>query len=77
MAQVTRWCAPLAQVVEVEGKGRGVVAARRFRKGELVCEYAGEMVSHEEAKKREEEYAADSSIGCYMYYFEFKTRKMW
>ena len=63
--------------MEVEGKGRGVVSTRPFRRGELVCEYSGELISHEEAKRREEEYSGNSSIGCYMYYFSFKTKKLW
>lgn len=64
-------------MIEVEGKGRGVVSTRPFRKGEVVCEYSGELISYEEAKKREEEYGRDPSIGCYMYYYEFRTKKLW
>ena len=65
------------KVVEVEGKGRGVVSTRPFSRGELVCEYSGELISHEEAKRREEEYGRDTAIGCYMYYFTHKTSKLW
>ena len=61
----------------MEGKGRGVISTRPFTKGELICEYSGELISHEEAKRREGVYLEDSSIGCYMYYFNFKTRKLW
>ena len=53
-------------------KGRGVFATRHFERGEFVCEYAGDMVSHKAAKRREEAYARDSTIGCYMYFFEHK-----
>lgn len=65
------------KVVEVEGKGRGVVSTRPFKKGELVCEYSGKLITYEEAKKKEEEYSKDSDIGCYMYYFTHKTTKLW
>ena len=40
----------------MEGKGRGVVSTRPFSKGELVCEYSGELISLEEAQRREGEY---------------------
>ena len=60
-------------VVDVEGKGRGMMSTRAFKKGELVCEYSGELISHTEAKRREERYLKDSSIGCYTYYFEYKA----
>ena len=53
------------------------MSTRPFAQGELVCEYSGELISHEEAQKREEEYSKDSSIGCYMYYFTHKNNKLW
>ncbi|XP_075215284.1 SET domain containing 8 [Lycorma delicatula] len=56
-----------------EGKGRGVVATRVFCKGEFVVEYAGELISLDEAKKREQMYAHDQNTGCYMYYFTHKN----
>ena len=64
-------------MIEVEGKGRGVIATRPFTKGELVCEYSGELISQDEARRREDEYAKDSKIGCYMYYFEYKGKRWW
>ncbi|CAG0897954.1 unnamed protein product [Cyprideis torosa] len=54
-------------------KGRGVVALRRFQKGEFVVEYAGELVDMKEAQVREVRYAKDRNKGCYMYYFEDKN----
>ena len=54
-----------------------MVSTRSFSRGELVCEYSGELISYEEAKRREEEYGRDASIGCYMYYFSYKTSKLW
>lgn len=61
----------------MEGKGRGVVSSRPFRKGELICEYSGELISYKEAQRREEQYSEDHSIGCYMYYFSFKGKRLW
>lgn len=63
--------------VEMEGKGRGVIAARPFSSGEFLCEYAGETITDMEAKKREKAYTQDSSIGSYMYYFTHKSMKLW
>ncbi|CAH0388815.1 unnamed protein product [Bemisia tabaci] len=56
--------------VEVfENKGRGVVTTRKFSRGEFVVEYAGELISHDEARRREQFYAQDENTGSYMYYF--------
>lgn len=65
------------QCIDIEGKGKGVVTTRPFTKDELICEYSGELITYEQAKKREEKYEEDSSIGCYMYYFVYKTNKLW
>lgn len=62
------------EVRSIEGKGRAVFSTRLFKRGEFVCEYAGEMISYNLAKKREEMYAQDESIGCYMYFFEYKSK---
>lgn len=65
------------KVVDMEGKGRGVMSTLRFTRGELVCEYSGELITFNEARIREERYSTDESIGCYMYYFEHKGTKLW
>jgi len=57
------------KVVEFPNKGRGVVSTKEFQKGDFVVEYAGDIVSWEEAGKREEEYANNPQVGCYMYYY--------
>lgn len=62
------------EVRNMADKGRGVFANKYFNKGDFVCEYAGEMISYQSAKKREEMYAQDTTIGCYMYFFEYKTK---
>ncbi|KAL1132558.1 hypothetical protein AAG570_010510 [Ranatra chinensis] len=58
-----------------EGKGRGVVATQPFSRGDFVVEYAGELISSEEAKRREFMYSRDQNTGCYMYYFSFKNNQ--
>ena len=61
--------------VVVEGKGRGVVTTRKYKKGEFIIEYCGELIDSKEAQKRELEYSGDSTIGCYMYYFPHENKK--
>ncbi|XP_059479338.1 histone-lysine N-methyltransferase PR-Set7 [Neocloeon triangulifer] len=56
-------------VCHFDGKGRGVIATRTLEKGELVVEYAGDLIDLKEARLREQMYAADQNMGCYMYYF--------
>lgn len=61
----------------MEGKGRAVFAARRFRKGEYVVEYHGDLLEMADAKKREAEYAQNPETGCYMYYFQYLCKAYW
>ena len=42
-----------------------------------MCDYSGDLSYLEEARKREQKYAKDPTIGCYMYYFSYKNRKLW
>ncbi|XP_046682661.1 histone-lysine N-methyltransferase PR-Set7 isoform X2 [Homalodisca vitripennis] len=53
-----------------EGKGRGIVAVQPFYRGQFVVEYAGELITSDEAREREQLYAQDQNTGCYMYYFK-------
>ena len=41
------------EVVEIDGKGRGVITRERFLKGVPVVEYKGQVVSHAEGKRRQ------------------------
>ncbi|XP_077301962.1 SET domain containing 8 isoform X2 [Arctopsyche grandis] len=61
-------------VSSFEGKGRGIVASRMFRRGDYVVEYAGELVDIAEARLREAHYAQDHTAGCYMYYFRHNNQ---
>ena len=54
-----------------------MVATKDFQRKEFVCEYAGEFLDLKEAKKRERVYKQDQSVGCFMYYFDFKDKKYW
>ncbi|XP_060533527.1 histone-lysine N-methyltransferase PR-Set7-like isoform X2 [Cylas formicarius] len=56
-------------------KGRGVVAAKHFFKGDFVVEYSGELVDILEAKQREATYAQNENAGCYMYYFRYNDQQ--
>ena len=40
------------EVVEIEGKGRGVLARKNFTKGEPVVEYKGQVVDDKQGEKR-------------------------
>lgn len=59
----------------VEGKGRGIFSTRPLQKGEFVVEYAGDRMSMEEGKTKEEEYKKDPEIGSYIYFFSFKGKR--
>jgi histone-lysine N-methyltransferase SETD8 len=64
-------------IILLADKGRGVVAARSFSRGEFVVEYAGELIDMTEARIRESLYASDQNTGCYMYYFKHKNVQYW
>lgn len=63
------------KVTEFDNKGRGVTTIRPLRSGDFVLEYAGELIDHQEARLREQLYAADKSVGCYMYYFSCRNKQ--
>ena len=65
------------QIVNYDGKGRGIQAMKSFSKGDFIVEYAGDLVELSEAKSREEIYKKDTSYGCYMYFFNHKGRSYW
>ncbi|RUS86866.1 hypothetical protein EGW08_005345 [Elysia chlorotica] len=68
-------CQDGLEVKEFECKGRGVVATKDFKKGDFVVEYAGDLIDLDTAKVREEKYAQDPGIGCYMYYFKCGSKQ--
>ncbi|XP_038944674.2 N-lysine methyltransferase KMT5A-like [Rattus norvegicus] len=58
----------------IHGKGRGVIATKRFSRGDFVVEYRGDLIEITDAKKREALYAQDPSTGCYVYYFQYLSK---
>eukprot|EP00112_Aurelia_sp_Birch-Aquarium-sp1_P022427 Seg6319.2 transcript_id=Seg6319.2/GoldUCD/mRNA.D3Y31 product="N-lysine methyltransferase KMT5A" protein_id=Seg6319.2/GoldUCD/D3Y31 len=56
-------------------KGRGIFAAREMKRGDLVCEYAGELIDYDLGKERELLYSHNPELGCYSYFFQYKNKK--
>lgn len=52
-------------------------ASHGFKKGDFVVEYHGDLLELPEAKAREDKYAEDPQTGCYMYYFQYKSKTYW
>ena len=55
-------------VVDIPGKGRGVLAARPFFKNQILCQYIGERVTLEESRERLSNLTEKQ--GCYILDFE-------
>ncbi len=55
-------------------KGRGVIAEKAFVKGEFLCEYAGELLTFKEWKKREKVYKENSEIGSFVVKFKHNDK---
>lgn len=65
------------RVFSSKEKGRGVRTIKALEAGQFVCEYAGTLISKEEAERREEKYASGCKPqACYMYYFTHKRKLM-
>ncbi|OAF70598.1 hypothetical protein A3Q56_01674 [Intoshia linei] len=62
------------KVEHFDNKGRGIVSKVVFNRGDFIVEYAGELVTVKEAKKRESDYVKCDSFGCYMYYFKYSGK---
>lgn len=62
-------------VIQTEFKGRGVIAEKNFEKGDFVVEYAGDLIDLSSAKDREKQYSCNTMVGCYMYYFEYQSKR--
>ncbi|KAH9525536.1 N-lysine methyltransferase kmt5a [Bulinus truncatus] len=73
--QILNHCQDGLQMTDIEDKGRGVVATKKFCKGDFVVEYAGELIDMETARVREETYADNPKVGCYMYYFQCASKQ--
>jgi len=65
---------PLKIVYNLPEKNRGIIATKKFFKGDFVVEYSGELISEKTAKDRELQYTHDK-VGSYMYFFQTKGQK--
>lgn len=68
------------QVVEVAGKGRGVVCNAPIPSGRYVAEYRGQLLTGADALAREQHYAAlppDQDPGCYLFFFRHNDKLHW
>ncbi len=55
-------------------KGRGVITEKSFVKGQFLVEYAGDLLTFREWKKREQVYKEDSEIGSYVVKFKHNEK---
>ena len=53
------WSQKLLQVSIPSEKGRAVCTECSFKKGSFVCEYNGELIDTDEAKRREKSYTKE------------------
>ncbi|XP_021776044.1 histone-lysine N-methyltransferase SUVR3-like [Chenopodium quinoa] len=53
------------KIVRVEKKGWGLFAAQFIPEGKFVCEYAGELLTTKEAKRRQQVYDELAKGGCF------------
>ncbi|UXI17886.1 leucine rich domain-containing protein [Sarcoptes scabiei] len=60
------------KITEFEDKGKAIIATAMIRKGSFICEYSGDLIDIETAKKREQDYEQEKA-GCYMYYFNWNS----
>ena len=69
----------ILHIVEIHGKGKGVIVAKtQINQGEFVCEYIGELISHEEAAVREKKYLrVQRKYKGYLFFFKFNEKNLW
>lgn len=57
--------------------GEGVFTTKRFKCGDFLLEYRGDLIRNfGEALKREKEHAA-ADQGNFLYFFKYKNKNMW
>lgn len=59
-------------ITEFRSKGKAIIAKAPIRKGSFICEYSGDLIDLDSAKKRELKYEQNQA-GCYMYYFNWNS----
>ncbi|KYO02746.1 putative SET domain protein [Plasmodium gaboni] len=55
-------------------KGRCIYAASNMYKLDFICEYVGDVLTYNEAMKREEKYKRNTKKGCFMFYFKYDNK---
>ncbi|CAF0756515.1 unnamed protein product [Didymodactylos carnosus] len=63
-------CEDGLEIRTTNDKGRGIFSTKKFYRGDYIVEYAGDLISYQQAKQRELTYGLNCRIGCYMYYFK-------
>lgn len=66
--------------MNIRGKGKGVIATKKYMKGEYICEYEGDLITYGKAQKREDEYIEEQKKRAYkgyLFYFTFKNKRLW
>lgn len=61
--------------MNIRGKGKGVISTRFIKRGEFICEYVGELLTHEQAMEREDVYNKRGLKVGYMFYFQSKGKR--
>ena len=56
------------KVIEIPGKGRGVIAKRNITKGKYICEYIGDLMTGEIGRMMEEEHERNGDLSCTLYF---------
>lgn len=68
----------LIQIFDTEAMGKGVRTTRIFRKGEIVTEYTGDLVtSYSEYQKREHQYSQAGIEGGHQFQFIMDEKTNW
>jgi hypothetical protein len=60
-----------------QSKGVGLTSEVNIRAHSFVIEYCGDVISFEEAEKREAAYQKSDVHGCYMFYCTSGSHKFW
>ena len=54
-----------------------MITTKVFKKNAFICEYVGKVLTSESAKEIEKKYEQQADVGCYMFYFKYKSRTLW
>ncbi|KAI4486112.1 hypothetical protein M0804_006601 [Polistes exclamans] len=58
------------QVINIDKKGLGLITTKFIKKGQFICEYAGEIIGIDEARRRIEANKNDNSMNYVLVVFE-------